>query len=503
MNHRTDSPLPVWLIASVVYLCLPFLIFAMGWLKLWISIPLVILVCAALALTFSFRLPGKTWRPDPGEIRKSAVLGGLALAFAVLTGLCDWVPQSADYLKHNLILGDLVQLSWPVRYSKFAGEPFLCYGLGYYMVPAAVGKLCGISSIYFTSFAWASLGLFLCFSGISSHFKRFTPGGVIIFLFCAGLGGIWHMVKSGFVESFLQNESQGPWLAEHLMNLGLYTSNLDSFTRMLYQPQHAIAGWLGGLVIYQLLFVHHRWAESAMVLAAVLFWSPVTALGLSAIGIAAMVSKFQTLTLRPVIPLSAAIAMGGLLIIYYMSHIPISEKGFIWQLASGRSWVVWYFLFVALFVLLPTASVGWLEWKHHYLGNLKPVVLAMVVVLLISPLFKLGQLGDLRMQISGPAFLFVGIAIAKGILEEPSRGWRLPYAVLVAVFLAGALFPVFRTLENVAFAPKSDYRIATLRKNQLRHITDLKMDGFDVTTQYLGASGSKAAELILKPIPKR
>ena len=144
MNHHKNNPMPIWLKASMVYLCLPFLVFAPAWLKPWISIPLVILVCGALAIALFGPLPGKSWLPTSDDLKRSALIGGLALAFAFLTGLCDWVPQSTDYLKHNLIFADLAELEWPVRYSESAGAPYLCYGLGYYIIPAALAKVFGI-----------------------------------------------------------------------------------------------------------------------------------------------------------------------------------------------------------------------------------------------------------------------------------------------------------------------------------------------------------------------
>jgi hypothetical protein len=176
----------------------------------------------------------------------------------------------------------------------------------------------------------------------------------------------------------------------------------------------------------------------------------------------------------------------------------MAEKGFIWEMAGADSWVPWYVLFVACFVLLPAAAVFWLEWKHPYLGAMKPVVAGMTLLLLACPIYKLGYFGDMRMQISGPAFLFIALAMTSGLLQGPGRGRMLPCLFLFGVFLAGAMSPVIRTFENMTSSPKADYRIETLRSNGLGSIKDFRMPGFDVTAQYLGRSDAKTACWILK-----
>lgn len=485
--------LPLWVKASIVYLLLPLVLFSAGWLKLWVSAPLI----ACIFMSVGMMVFGGSGISSKPSIRTIGIVAGLSLGFAILTGLCDWVPQSADYFKHNLILGDLIERSWPVRYSGEDGDYFLCYGLGYYMVPAALSKVFGSAHIGAFVFAWAALGLFLVFSGLWRGFKRHPALGILGFLLCSGLGAFWHLAKSGHIHALAGN-IKGSWLEANLMDLGLYTSNLDSFTRIFYQPQHGIVGWLGGLMIYELLITRKRWTEAGLVLAATFFWSPITSLGLSVIVAAALAKHHRTLTFYPVIHFVTATAVMCVLATYYLPHLPIAEKGFIWQFASGASWLPWYLLFLLFFVLIPASSIAWFERTHPYLGPMKPVVIGMTLVLILSPLFKFGQLGDLRMQISGPAFLFLAWAVAKGLIEGPAKGRMLPYAYLAAVFLAGTLFPVYRTLANVVSA-KTDYRISTLRANQLNSITDLHMDGFDVKTQYLGAADSKAGGLILKP----
>jgi hypothetical protein len=496
VGQVVDLPLPIWVKISAAYLFLPLALFIGGWMKLWLALPLLACILGSLGTMLAHS--GSRW-PSRPAILSTIGIAVIAIAFATLSGISTWVPQSTDYLKHNLILGDLIERPWPVRYPGEHGDRFLCYGLGYYMVPATIARFLGSSQVGIASFVWACLGLILSFVGLGRRFTSHPKLGVVLFLLCSGLGVFWTAIKSGFVQSLISPHSTGGGPGEDLMSLGIYTSNLDSFTRILYQPQHGIVAWLGGVLIYELIIVRGRWTEAAAILATTLFWSPLTSLGLAVVGVAALIAKPGSLKFRPSIHLVTSLAITGMLVAYYLPHVSIAEKGFIWEVTTGASWPIWYLFFLLCFVLIPVSSIGWIEKNYPYLGAMKPVVIGMTVVLILSPLFKLGQLGDLRMQISGPAFLFIAIAMVKGIIEAPLPRKSAAYAYLLLVFLAGALFPLLRAVEHLRAAGKTDYSIATLRKEHLNSLMDLRMPGFDVTAQYLGQSDSKAAELILKP----
>jgi hypothetical protein len=492
------APLPSWLKAAVIYLFIPVILFLIGWLKPWISIPVLVSICVSL-IAMVARVPfSQRHGLSAANIGTTAGIAMMAISFALFTGLSDWLPQSNDYLKHNLLAGDLVERAWPVRYQSGQDNFYLCYGLGYYLLPAGISKVVGIQWLGTTSSLWALLGLFLFFLGLRRHFERFRTLGIALFLLSAGLGALWHLSKSGFVQSLVSPTAVGAGPAEMLMGLGLYTSNLDSFTRIFYQPQHCIPGWLGGLVIHELIVSHKRWAEGGAALAATLFWSPLTAVGLGFIGLAALVTDFRTLWPRPSVHLACAVLLTAVLTAYYLPHLPIAEKGFIWEFAKGSDWLPWYLLFLFFFVMIPASAVFWMEKRNPFLGALKPVVVTMTLVLMICPLFKFGYFSDLRMQITGPAFLFLGLAIAKGLVEVPGVKPSAPYFYLVAVFLAGAAFPALRTLDTLVSGRKTDFSVAALRKQGLNDIRNLKMPGFDVSTQYLGRADSAIARWILK-----
>jgi hypothetical protein len=203
------------------------------------------------------------------------------------------------------------------------------------------------------------------------------------------------------------------------------------------------------------------------------------------------------LVFRPTIHLGAALVIMGVMAAYYFPHLPIEENGFIWDLTGGAPWLIWYLLFVFFFVLIPAGAVFWLDWKRPYLGHLKPVVVGMVLLLLACPLYKLGYFSDLRMQVSGPAYLFLAIAMTRGLMQGAGGG-GVPYLFLCAVFLGGTMAPIIRTHQNMIAGTRIDLRIETLRGKGLHCIKDLRMTGFDVTTQYLGRADAPSALRLLK-----
>lgn len=121
-----SPPLPLWLRAAAIYLFLPVIVFLIGWLNPWISIPLLLCTSASVISMVRDVSSNSQRRPSASAIRSAAGIGVLALAFALLTGLSDGLPQSSDYLKHSLLAGDLVERDWPVRYPSGQDDLYLC-----------------------------------------------------------------------------------------------------------------------------------------------------------------------------------------------------------------------------------------------------------------------------------------------------------------------------------------------------------------------------------------
>lgn len=140
------------LILSLSYLYLPLLIFLLSWIKIWMAV-----VCVFASGLSVYGLY-KDFRKSNSiiELRLSVAILFLFVLVSegILLGWGGWFPQAYDWIKHNGVLNDLVNYSWPVYYKSAANPSMLTYNIGNYLAPALLGKL-------FHSFKVAQFGLFL------------------------------------------------------------------------------------------------------------------------------------------------------------------------------------------------------------------------------------------------------------------------------------------------------------------------------------------------------
>ncbi|MBQ7204027.1 MAG: hypothetical protein IJS03_08465 [Eubacterium sp.] len=122
-------------LSGLILLALPAVVFFVTWLKLYIGIPCAILLCAAVY--FASKGEDKTI-----TVKKSTIIVLLLLltVWAVLSGIGGFFTQKSDHNIRNVILRDLINYSWPVKYNN-AGDESLVYYIGYWLVPALFGKL--------------------------------------------------------------------------------------------------------------------------------------------------------------------------------------------------------------------------------------------------------------------------------------------------------------------------------------------------------------------------
>ena len=473
------------------YFALPVLIFLFGWLRPAIGIPAG-LVVAGVYFWF-VRRPSQPARPALTQKNLLLILT-VTFAWTLLAGVGGVLPQSSDYLKHNLLLHDLTSTNWPVTYPHEGGENFLCYALGYYLVPALGGRLLGADIIPVLLFVWTFAGLFLFFWWAVT--LTASPKKIIaaILLF-APTGILWSLFKTHGLTGIVTTAGLEP----KLLYGGLLFGYNDSFTRFFYQPQHALTGWLGAAVLYELLWVKKNPRGAIFIWSLFVFWSPLTSLGLLLVPLAAWGRVCWRNYFEPVNLIGGGVLLAALGI-YFQGHVPLPDKGFIGTFLPGLAWPLYY----ALFILLLLAPVGllWLvEWKGKILGEFRPLFMVASALLLLLPLWKFGVAGDLRNQAGAPALLFVALAAAR-IVQSEKFSWQPPLGfLLTALLLLGAAGAVFRPLKNLTASPP-DYAYANIAQSLGWHsLADLTDPRFDLAAQYQGRSDSAAAIWLLRKNP--
>lgn len=470
---------------AVGYLALPNLIFLATWVRPGIGIPAAGIVLAGVIYFLAKQSSSAEARTC--DWKSLALVLAVAAAWTFLAGMGGWLPQTTDYVKHNLVYHDLIHSDWPVTYETAAGaKNYLCYSLGYYLPPAFVARFAGEAALPWLTYLWGTAGVMLFFYWLATV-NQSPKTNLLAFLLFATTGFLWFFLKDDY----------GP----RLIHLGLYHSYNDSFNRIAYQPQHAVAAWLGTALLYELLWKNSDARGAGFVWSLILLWSPLTGLGLLLFVPACwkrirLASAFEPLNLL----------CGGLLVvimgIFYQGHGALPDSGPIWRL-SEPWWPVFYLLFVAL-QLSPAFLLLAAHRRYGLLPEWRPLFNWSLAFLLVLPFYRLGFFSDLRLEASAPALVIFALAAAQWLNSKTHFPPRLPLFVMLAVALAiGAFFPAFRPWTNLISNRQDQSCAATVKRFGYHNLSEYHacpelFEPFDVSAQYLGREDSFAGKYLLR-----
>jgi hypothetical protein len=474
---------------ALVYLALPNLIFLLTWVRPAIGIPAAIIT--GVGLTQILRLRGQIEK-SPG-LTKQNLTFVLIIAFlwTLVAGAGGFVPQGSDYQKHNLIFHDLVQQPWPTIYHTGTNENYLCYCLGYYLVPTLISRFFGETWLPALTFLWAFAGVALFFYWVST-FGRSVQKTLLIFLLFATTETVWHLFFHLLKNPAIFGNNN---ISQRLLDLGLTADYTDNFVSFQFRPQHIMASWLGTALLYELLWVRKNPRSAGFVWALCLLWSPLASLGLLLVPLAALKrvpwqNYFSAVNL----------VGGGILLavmgIYFQGHLPMDVNGPIWKFSAKNDWLVFYPLFLVM-QLVPVLLVYLADRKYNFLGELRPLFLASAILLLLLPLYKMGFNNDLRLQVSTVALLFIALAASRGFQSDSFTIKRPLFSLLVASQIFGIAYPFARWWQE-AFQQKENFSYVAMQARGISDVSELKLDGMDYSGQYLGRPDSVAARWLLR-----
>ena len=163
--HIKKKPAALLETIALGYLYLPIVVFMLSWIKLWISIPIALFIAFAVyKVLFDGNLPANN---SGIKISRSMIFCSISCFVLILLvsyflGIGGFTDQPFDSIKHNFILKDLIENSWPVHYEIDGNHGVLCYYLAGYMIPALVGKITSsfdAASVF--SVFWHAAGVFI------------------------------------------------------------------------------------------------------------------------------------------------------------------------------------------------------------------------------------------------------------------------------------------------------------------------------------------------------
>lgn len=457
---------------SLVYIFAPVFLFLYGWFKFSLMLPVALVIGAALIGELVRASKCEPGIPDieTSRLRSTVAMQLLAILaiICILTLLSGWgiKVKGGDFRKHMSFLRDFMEYSWPIAYSDTGDNHvpgWLTAYFGFYLVPAALGKLFGWYAAFFGAYAWVVLGVFLSVLwffrvlGVLSirYALLFLSFGVLHFfawLFVPGWAfqgdrfeiDYWsvhfveHTVGKGFTGGFFWGAPCNMWA----MQAGAH---------------HALPGWI---VLLMILYdsIHRRTSGRTLFLAApVPIFSSFFAIGLLPFVAASLViSRFKNvLTFRNLIAGPLLVLMIALFISSNNAEFPY---GPLWQWQDiFKTWqILAVFYAVEFGIFMAVCWIGVLKPQRREFAWFNAVALAMFVLL---PWYRVGHNSELTVKGVLPALLVFLLYLASTIRANYRAGAKpnAPVRLLIVLLLVGSLSAFSIIMLNLQSANPSNF----------------------------------------------
>jgi len=486
MNHPKTLRWSLGLL-SLLYPALPLLIFFAGWLRPGYAL------LSVVPVLFCLRHLARAWPAEavpfrPGEI---VLVAAFSLALTAFAGIGGLAPQSTDWIKHNAVLYDLVNLPWPVVLADGPARWPLVYYLAYYLPAAVAGKLAGYAVAQAVLWLWTSLGVTLAglwFARLARLPARIAAPAFFLF---AGLV----FVANPLVQIL--------GLTSHHDRLEFYPN--ESWTWIWQFPSHywmlewapgqALAGWLSA----GLFLGAPRALRPAVLVFLVVcdpLWSPFAAVGLCLLAFFLWWREGSERLVKPSVPFLALIFPFGVLAAFYAAKLSPDVAA-----RFPKIPITWFFSFpdapgplksVVLLLLFVGFEFGLYLWfiRARFLrgGAERNLADACGLALLSLLPVTVGGFNDLSMRACTVPWFGVALLTARALtssgLAPRLRRW---FWVLI---LLGALTPLIEVAHQGyhLVTRRYDPRVVPHGTPAVVHMAD---GGFnDYGAQYVGSTNS-------------
>jgi hypothetical protein len=418
---------------AVSYLTLPVLVFLLGWLYWPFALGL-----GALAL-IAWVLVARQCQLQPAELSALTpatwlAIAGVSALWVSLSGLAGDFRLNSDWAVRMSVLRDLTVGAWPISYGQQEGHDIILrLPMGYYLVPALLGKIMGASeeAARLALWLWTTLGaaLFLGLILGSLHGRRPVWQIVVMLLGVVAFSGM------DIVGSLIRRP-EWPASGQHLewwAQLFQYSSNT---TLMFWVPNHALPGWLAALLVWRHREQGLSLAATGLLMLGVVVWAP-----LVAVGLAPLLLMCSLRTQSPIAwarewlqPSVLCLIFPGLLTISFITFgVPseaasaLSNAGQLGPIAIRL--ITFSFLEWGIFAwpVLRSNPRNWLVWIS-------------AVELLLLPLLRFGPGNDIVMR-GGIAPLTIIMVAALMLLLDATVRQRAAQILVAVCLLVGAVTP--------------------------------------------------------------
>lgn len=240
------------MILGYLYLAIPIIIFALGWMRWYYAVPFVAIVGICLFLLIKTTMNDNS---DSSFVIDSRVQKILIIAFIIIvvwvamSGIGKLTFQNKDHKTRNAIFEIMVNHSWPAIGHSDENIPDNVYGLVYYIgfwiVPALLGKVFGMRAGYLFQDIWAIFGIFIFYLLLCIYRKKIELWPLLIFVFFGGWDIIGYFVGGNPIEEFNLYEHIDSWM---------HTQTEDEFsaftTQLFWVFNQAIPAWILTLLLF-------------------------------------------------------------------------------------------------------------------------------------------------------------------------------------------------------------------------------------------------------------
>ena len=518
---------------SVLYLTLPLVVFAYGWLRYPISFIILSILLFFIIIVFHDIAPSfssiyvKYWASND-KIDQKRLLVKLRVVFVViaiwllLSGIGGFGYQTTDYLASNALLKDLIERPWPLTTEWSSRTVPVVYYLGWYLPAAVTGKLFGWVFANIFILVWAFFGVTLSFGwfinlcAVQNITSRKLLVTLSVFCLAGGLDFVGYYFLRGNSFDIYNVFPLDGW------SFLQYSSNT---TLIYWVPQHTIPAWLITGLVMNCIF--GRWSNIkylGMGLAGSLLSSSFSVMGIFPyllVLLAVIWRKRRWKLLFSVQNVSSnllAIPVAIVVILYLSSNKVSFPIGFLWTFTDS-SLVYWgwlEFLFIEIGFLSISILIGiWINYStsfikpdsiYHYntilafldkrygMSGLRLILISVTMMLLaFLPAYKMGYADDFVMRASIPALFIFWSFINKVLIDSTiskNVELRAYFIVIVCLVLIGfynSLAQISISVRNYHFGAPDEDSVLTVATGSLPWVVEQRLGSTDsLFYRYIG-----------------
>lgn len=442
--------------ATLVYISLPFLIFAGGWLKPIFAIPVLVVTLVGLYRAQQpERSPsgdGRDAAPPTSTEIAAYVTAFAAVAFVVLfSGNGAYAEQVGGQFRNTSFIRDLIQHPWPLGFQDVGPEHepgVLAFYIANSLVPALCGLIFGWKAAFHFQFVWTLAGVLLAVCWFMRVIGRRAPQYVLMFLLFGGLDVIARGLAVGWEGALNQNLDIWTFVYQRGRPAmgGVFWVLPSNVTILFDSPHHALCSWLSLLVVVDDAANRGTCRRAGLVSSFALLWSAFSFVGLAPFVLCAVVaSRWRgMLSFENLVTGVTVLAVTGL---YIGSNNAAYIHGPIWQfldvLDAGWLLALVCLLEFGVYVILLTG----IERRRDRLAH--PMWLWTAAgVLILTPWYRLGRFCDFTSKASIPALVVLQLCLAYA-LANVTRSRRLVAGALVTALAIGSASAVMTIYHGV------------------------------------------------------